>query len=105
MKTLVLSLVLLSQAAWAVPKSASCFMQSRGNETTFTMTVETDGVLVQMGDGEPDKCVLEDNSSYTLHARCGTGDDAVFFGVKGSSGKVYASFGTVATLKNCRIQN
>lgn len=106
MKTAVLALLLVySASTWAVPKGANCQMHSRGNETAFSMGVTGEQVVIIMGDAEPDQCVLESNSSYDLHARCGSGDDAVFFGVKRTTGKIYADFGTIAQLKNCRVQN
>ncbi len=106
MKTAVLALSLIySSALWAITKAANCQMYSRDNETAITMSVTGDQVVIKMGDAEPDQCVLESNSSYDLHARCGTGDDAVYFGVKRNTGKVYADFGTIAQLKNCRLQN
>jgi hypothetical protein len=106
MKTAVLALSLIySSTLWAIPRAASCQMYSRDNETAITMNVTGDLVVIKMGDAGPDQCVLEPNSSYDLHARCGTGDDAVYFGVKRNSGKVYADFGTIAQLKNCRQQN
>lgn len=94
-----------SVSVWAVPKAASCEMHSGGNQTLMGMTVNGDHVSIKMGDGDPDRCALESHASYDLHARCGSGEDAVYFGVKRSSGKVYADFGTIAQLKNCRVQN
>ena len=106
MKTAVLAFCLIySSALWAIPKAATCQMFSRNNETTITMSVTGEQVVIKMGDAEPDQCVLESNTSYDLHARCGVGDDAVYFGVKRVTGKVYADFGTIAQLKNCRLQN
>jgi hypothetical protein len=106
MKTAVLALSLIySSSLWAVPKMATCQMYSRDNETAITMNVTGDLVVIKMGDAEPDQCVLESNAGYDLHARCGAGDEAVYFGVKRVSGKVYADFGTIAQLKNCRLQN
>jgi len=106
MKTAVLALSLIySTTLWAIPKAANCQMHSRGNETNMTMNVSGDLVVIKMGDAEPDQCVLESNSIYDLLARCGAGDEAVYFGVKRNSGKVYADFGTIAQLKNCRLQN
>ncbi len=106
MKIAVLALSLIySTTLWAVPKGANCQMYSRGNETPIAMEVSDQKVTIKMGDADPDQCVLDADSSYDLHARCGTGDDAVYFGVKRNSGKVYADFGTIAQLKNCRLQN
>lgn len=106
MKTAVVLLSLsFSLSVWAIPKSANCQMHSRGNETAITMVVTGEQVSIKMGEADADECVLEVNSSYDLHARCGSGDDAVYFGVKRTSGKVYADFGTIAQLKSCRLQN
>jgi|GEM_PF-3110438 len=106
MKTAVLTLSLLySVSVWAVPKAATCEMHSGENQTHMGMVVNGAQVNIKMGDGDPDRCALESHSNYDLHARCGSGEDAVYFGVKRSSGKVYADFGTIAQLKNCRVQN
>ena len=98
----IMVLLGLSTVSLAAPKTTQCVMHSRGNEATVILVADGSNISVQMGDAEPDQCISEANSSYSIHARCGADDDAMYFGVKGSSGKVYASFGTVATLKSCK---
>lgn len=106
MKTSVsLLFLLVSISAWAVPKSAECKMYSRNNEAPLTITITGDVAVVKMGEADPDQCVLANDASYDLHVRCGAEEDATFFGIKRRTGKIYADFGTIAQLKDCRLQN
>lgn len=57
---------------------------------------------VSMGGELLEACALDSSASYSILVRCGEGEDATFFGVKGRSGKVYADFGKIADLKDCR---
>lgn len=97
---LTVLLMACSTSLWA--QTVTCKMHSRGNETDLKLTTQDQKALVQMGSAEAEVCELEESSNYPVHIRCGTGDDAMYFAVKGSSGKVYASFGTVAQLKACK---
>jgi len=106
MKTSVsLVLLLLSLSAWAAPKSATCQMYSRNNEASLVITISGEAASVKMGDADAEQCVLANDASYDLHVRCGGEDEATFFGIKRRTGKIYADFGTIAQLKDCRIQN
>lgn len=101
MKTLLAALLMAcSTSLWA--QTVTCKMHSRGNEADLKLTTQDQKALVQMGTAEAEVCELEESSNYPLHIRCGTGEDAMYFAVKGSTGKVYASFGTVAQLKACK---
>ncbi len=101
MKTL-LTVLLMACSTSLLAATITCKMHSRGNETDLKLTIQDQRASVQMGLAEADTCELEESSNYPVHIRCGTGDDAMYFAVKGTSGKVYASFRTVAQLKACK---
>lgn len=102
MKTLLLALSLsCCTYSWA-SQSTTCQMHSGGNQSEVILSIGSDAVEVSMAGELLEACVLDSSSSYTLLVRCGEGEDATYFGVKGKSGKVYADFGKIADLKNCR---
>lgn len=104
MKTflLVVSLTCAS-VAWA--QRTECVMSSSGNEERVTLDVAAQGVLVSMAGEDLGVCQQISSSEFTLTVRCGLGEEATYFGVRGRSGRVYADFGKIADLKNCRSFN
>jgi hypothetical protein len=102
MKLFLLSFMLLvSLSAWA--QSRTCEMTSGGNATQLKLLVAPSGMLVQVSEEEePDQCVVEASNDFDLLVRCGSGEDATFFGLRGSSGRVYGSAGTIAQLRKCK---
>ena len=102
MKTLLLALSLsCCTSVWA-SQTKVCQMHSGGNQSEVILRVEAEVVEVSMAGELLEECSLAASSSYNLLIRCGEGEDATYFGVKGKSGKVYADFGKIADLKNCR---
>lgn len=102
MKTLLFALSLsCCTLAWA-NQTTTCQMHSGGNQSEVILKVGTDAVEVSMGGEFLEACVVESSSSYNILVRCGEGEDATFIGVKGRSGKVFADFGKIADLKDCR---
>jgi hypothetical protein len=77
-------------------------MHSRGNQSEIILKVLNQVVEVSMAGEMLESCEIESSSRYSLLVRCGEGEDATYFGIKGRSGKVFADFGTIADLKNCR---
>lgn len=102
MKTLLLALSLTCCTSVWANQTVSCQMQSHGNQSQLILTVMGQVAEVSMAGELLEACVLDSSSSYSLLVRCGEGEDATYFGVKGKSGKVYADFGKIADLKNCR---
>ena len=92
--------LLLSLSAFG--HSRTCEMSSRGNRAQIILTQNASGVLVQLAEEEPDQCILENSRNFDLLARCGSNDDSTYFGVKGSSGRVYEGSTTIAQLKKCK---
>ena len=102
MKVLLLSALLFSSFS-VFAQSRGCEMTSGGNSTAIKILATSGGMLVQLSeDEEPDQCVQETSSDFDLLVRCGSGDDATFFGVRGTSGRVYEKSGTIAQLKKCK---
>lgn len=104
MKTLLFTLALVvSTAAWA--QRTECVMSSSGNEERVSLEASSQGVLVTMAGEELGFCQQVSSSEFTLNVRCGVGEEATYFGVRGRTGRVYADFGKIADLKNCRTLN
>lgn len=102
MKLFFLSTMLLTSLS-ALAQSRGCEMTSRGNATQIKLLAAPGGMLVQLSEEEePDQCIVEASSDFDILVRCGSGDDATFFGIKGSSGRVYESTGTIAQLRKCK---
>jgi hypothetical protein len=102
MKLFLLSAMLLVSLS-ALAQSRTCEMASGGNAAQIKLLSAPNGMLVQLSDEqEPDQCVVEASDDFDLLVRCGSGEDATFFGVRGSSGRVYESAGTIAQLRKCK---
>ena len=102
MKTLLLALSLTCCTSVWANQSTTCQMNSGGNQSEVILNVGADVVEVTMAGEVLEACALDSSSSYSLLVRCGEGEDATYFGVKGKNGKVFADFGKIADLKNCR---
>ena len=101
MKLLIMFMVLtFSFSVYA--QSQSCEMTSGVNKTQIKLISNPQGVLVQLAEEEPDQCVLEISRNFDLLARCGNEDEATYFGIKGSSGRVFEGSTTIAQLKRCK---
>jgi hypothetical protein len=102
MKLLLISAMLLVSLS-ALAQSRTCEMSSGGNATKIKLLAAPNGMLVQLSDEQdPDPCVVEASHDFDLLVRCGSGEDATFFGVRGSSGRVYESAATIAQLRKCK---
>jgi hypothetical protein len=99
---MLLTVLLMACSTSILAATVTCKMHSRGNETDMKLSTQDQKASVQMGTSEAEICDLEESTNFPIHVRCGTGDDAMYFAVKGTGGKVYASFGTVALLKACK---
>ncbi len=102
MKLLVLSFMLLLSLS-ALAQSRSCEMSFGGNSTRIKLVTTSSGALVHLSEEDPDQCVVEASDSFDLLVRCGSGDDATYFGVTGTTGRVFELSGTIAQLKKCRF--
>lgn len=101
MKTLLLFMSLTcATAAWA--QRTECVMSSSGNEEKVVLELAAQGVLVSMAEEDLGVCQQISSSEFTLTVRCGVGEEATYFGVRGRTGRVYADFGKIADLKSCR---
>lgn len=104
MKTLLLFVSLtFTSIAWA--QRTECVMSSSGNEEKVSLEISPQGVLVSMAGEDLGVCQQITSSEFTLTVRCGAGDEATYFGVRGRTGRVYADFGKIADLRNCRSFN
>lgn len=79
-----------------------CEMSSGSNKTQLKLILNTEGVLIQLAEEDPDQCVLENSHDFELLARCGSDDDSTYFGVSGTSGRVYEGTTTIAQLQRCK---
>ncbi|MBY0518104.1 MAG: hypothetical protein K2P81_14440 [Bacteriovoracaceae bacterium] len=95
---LALLITLVSFAASAI----TCDMSSNGNTTQVQIIQGINSTSVLLGEEPVEDCVRISSVKYSPLVRCGSTEDAMYFGINGKSGLVYASFGTVAQLKNCR---
>ena len=100
---IVMSFILFLVSLNLFAQTRSCEMSSGRNKTQIKLISNASGVLVQLSEEEPDLCELEESSDFELLARCGSEDDATFFGVKGSSGKVFEGSSTIALLRKCKF--
>ncbi len=102
MKMLTLSSVLMFSFS-VLAQSRSCEMTSGGNTTQIKLLSSSAGFVVQLSEEEePDRCVQESSSDFDLLVRCGSGEDATFFGVRGTTGRVYVASGTISQLRKCK---
>jgi hypothetical protein len=103
MKILFVFMFTLCSSLALANVTKTCEMSARGNKTTIIISaVSATKATVQMDTEEADICDLEASSQYDLLARCGDAEDATYFGVKGSSGRVFEASGKIADLKKCR---
>lgn len=101
MKLLIIGMIFcVSYSVFA--QARSCEMSSESNKTQIKLISNPEGVLVQLAEEEADQCVLENSRDFDLLARCGSDEDSTYFGVKGSSGRVFEGSSTIAQLKRCK---